>query len=168
MPNIFKLADLLSKIALFAAAMILIYAVSHILLETLLRSLFSISTHVLDEFIGFAILSITFLSLSYTLRFDGMIRVNLLTARLPQKVQHLLEALVSFTGCGLVGFFCTFLWRNFAKNWSRGAVSESVAEVPLWIPDAIVLFGAGLLCMQLFLRGVGALSPSLRTQQEAN
>jgi len=168
MSSIIKLADLLSKIALFAAAIILIYAVSHILLETLLRSLFSISTHVLDEFIGFAILSITFLSLSYTLRFDGMIRVNLLTARMPQSVQHMLESLVSFVGCGMVGFFCTFLWRNFVKNWNRGAVSESVAEVPLWIPDTVVLFGAGLLCMQLFLRGVVALSPTLREQEEVN
>ena len=60
--------DLLSLIALTCAGLILVYAVSHILLETVLRSLFDTSTHVLDEFIGFAVLSITFLSLSWTLR----------------------------------------------------------------------------------------------------
>ncbi|KKM83627.1 hypothetical protein LCGC14_1307430, partial [marine sediment metagenome] len=34
-------------------------------------------------------------------------------------------------------------------NWKRGAVSESVAEVPLWIPDAVVFVGACLLVLQL-------------------
>ena len=77
----------LSFLALICAGMILVYAVSHILLETVLRSLFDTSTHVLDEFIGFSVLSITFLSLSWTLRDGGMIQVNLLTNRLPPRGQ---------------------------------------------------------------------------------
>ncbi|MET4808174.1 TRAP transporter small permease [Limibacillus sp. MBR-115] len=167
MRTLFRIADSLSKLALALAALILVYAVAHILLETLLRSVFSISTQVLNEFIGFATLSITFLSLSYTLRADGMIRVNLVTSILPKSYQQRLEALVSFFGCGLVGFFCIFLWRNFSKNWHRGAVSESVAEVPLWIPDAIVLIGASLLVLQLFLRGVVAVYPTPDTAHTA-
>ncbi|WP_366944019.1 TRAP transporter small permease [uncultured Roseobacter sp.] len=141
--------DSLSLLALICAGVILIYAVSHILLETVLRSLFDTSTHVLDEFIGFSVLSITFLSLSWTLRDGGMIQVNLLTNRLPPRGQLWLQGVVATFGTGLGAYFCTFLWRNLVKNWNRGAVSESVAEVPLWIPDLIVFVSACLLVLQL-------------------
>ena len=144
-----RTVDAASFVALIFAATILIYAVSHILLETALRSVFDTSTHVLDEFIGFAVLSITFLSLSWTLREGGMIRVNILTDGLPRRSRQCLEFVVALSATGMGAFFCTFLWRNLAKNWKRGAVSESVAEVPLWIPDLIVFVGACLLVLQL-------------------
>ncbi len=73
MKLILRVVDLLSFVALICAGLILVYAVSHFLLETVLRSLFDTSTHVLDEFTGFAVLSITFLSLSWTLREGSMI-----------------------------------------------------------------------------------------------
>lgn len=141
--------DAVSYSALICAAAILIYAVSHILLETVMRTLFDTSTHVLDEFIGFAVLSITFLSLSWTLRDGGMIQVNLLTLRFPRRIKQVIEFIVAACATGLGAYFCTFLWRNLIKNWKRGAVSESVAEVPLWIPDAVVFAGACLLVLQL-------------------
>lgn len=144
-----RLVDALSFVALICAGGVLIYAVGHILLETVLRSVFDTSTHVLDEFIGFAVLSITFLSLSWTLRDGGMIRVNLLTDRMAPRLRLGVETAVALFATGLCGYFCTFLWRNMAKNWTRGAVSESVAEVPLWIPDMVVFAGACLLVLQL-------------------
>ena len=159
MTFLIKISDTLARGALFIAAVILVYGVCHILLETLLRSLFSTSTHVLDEFIGFAILSITFLSLAYTLRSGGMIRVSFLTTRLPRVAQRIGEVIVSWLAGGFAFYFCIFLARNFLKNWRRGAVSESVAEIPLWIPDLIVLIGASLLVLQLFLLGFIALFP---------
>lgn len=142
----------MAKTAIALAGAILVYAVCHILLETVLRSVFSTSTHVLDEFIGFAILSITFLSLAWTLRSDAMIRVNIVTLLLPARLERWLDAFVSVVAFALIGYGCSFFWRNFAKDWKRGAVSESVAEVPLWIPDLIVLVGAILLALQLLMR----------------
>ena len=146
---ILRAIDRLSFFALICAGLILVYAVSHILLETVMRSLFDKSTHVLDEFIGFAVLSITFLSLSWSLRDGAMIQVNLITNRLSSKTQNILQSLTALVATGLGAYFWTFLLRNMMKNWKRGAVSESVAEVPLWIPDLIVLIGAGLLVLQL-------------------
>ncbi|MEP3295507.1 MAG: TRAP transporter small permease [Pseudoruegeria sp.] len=160
---VLRLIDAVSYLSLICAGLILVYAVGHILLETVMRSLFDTSTHVLDEFIGFAILSITFLSLSWTLRDGSMIRVNLLTDRLPAETRMWLDAGVAFCATGLGAFFCTFLWRNLVKNWKRGAVSESVAEVPLWIPDLIVFIGASLLVMQLAAQ---ALRPFIQPQEE--
>ncbi len=155
------LTDYLSKLAMVLAAAILIYAICHILLETVLRSVFATSTYVLDEFIGFAVMSITFLSLAWTLKSNAMIRVTLLTDVLPDRVFRILEVIVSATGCMLVSGLCVFLFRNMAKDWDRGAVSVSIAEVPLWIPDLIAVVGACLLAAQLLLRVIEALAGSL-------
>ena len=152
MTPIRRAVDGLSTAAFVLAGAILVYAVCHILLEIVLRSVFAMSTHVLDEFIGFAILSITFLSLAATLRDGAMIRVNLVLSLLPPVARRWFEAAASLTATLLVLGALRFFWRNFLKDWNRGAVSESVAEVPLWIPGAIVCLGAGLLALQLLLR----------------
>lgn len=148
------LADWISRAAMALAAVILIYAVGHILLETVLRSLFSTSTNVLDEFIGFAVMSITFLSLAWTLRTGAMIRVTLLTDKLPDGLYRGLEAIVAATGFAAVAGISVLLFRNMEKDWVRGAVSTSIAEVPLWIPGLIAFVGAALLAAQLLLRTI--------------
>lgn len=160
------LADYLSKLAMVLAATILIYAVCHILLETVLRSVFATSTYVLDEFIGFAVMAITFLSLAWTLKSNAMIRVTLLTDVLPDRVFRILEAIVSTTGCLLVSGLCIFLFRNMAKDWDRGSVSASIAEVPLWIPGLIAFVGASLLAAQLLLRAIEAIAGCLERSTE--
>lgn len=147
-----RLADRLAQAELALAGCILVYAVGHILLETVLRSLFATSTYVLDEFIGFAVLSITFLSLAWTLRCGAAIRVSLVTELLPAAARRWVETAVALVGFATIAGLCAIFWRNLAKDWMRGAVSESVAEVPLWIPDLIVLAGASLLALQLLVR----------------
>lgn len=161
------ITDALSKAALVLAATILIYSVAHILLETVLRSVFATSTYVLDEFIGFAILSITFLSLAWTLRTGSMIRVMLITDVLPGWARRAAEFVVSATACVLVTSGCVFFFHNFLKDWQRGAVSESIAEVPLWIPGLVVVVGASLLALQLFVRSLAVLLGEMDAESEA-
>jgi TRAP-type C4-dicarboxylate transport system permease small subunit len=157
---------MISKAAIGLAAFILIYAVCHILLETVLRSVFATSTHVLDEFIGFAVMSITFLSLAWTLRSGAMIRVTLFTEKLPDSALRILESLVATVGFLAVSGLSTFLLRNMAKDWERGSVSNSVAEIPLWIPGLIAFAGAALLAAQLLMRAIGTiLEPFERESQ---
>ncbi|WP_282042430.1 TRAP transporter small permease [Halomonas alimentaria] len=152
-----KLADWISKAGITLAAVILIYSVCHTLLEIILRSVFDSSTYVLDEFIGFAVMSITFLSLSWTLRSGAMIRVTLLTDALPDKVFRFLEGLVAIVGFAMVSGISIFLFKSMMKDWIRGAVSASIAEVPLWIPGLIAFIGAVMLAMQLLLRALSTL-----------
>ena len=42
-----------------------------------------------------------------------------------------------------------FFWNSVQRNYARGSVSETSAEIPLWIPEAIMLFG--LLTFQIQL-----------------
>ncbi len=72
--------------------------------------------------------------------------MNPLTERLPASAKLWLNVLVASIAIGLGAYFCMFFRRNLVKNWKRGAISESVAEVPLWIPDTIVFVGACWTC----------------------
>lgn len=144
-----RFVTLLSDMGVCVAACILLYSVSHILLETFLRSVFSISTHVLDEFIGFAIVSITFMTLGRAMKEGAMIRVNILSNILSERYRFLLESIISLVACLSFSFITFYFIKIFLKDFKRGAVSASVAEVPLWIPDLVIVTGAVILVLQL-------------------
>lgn len=42
------------------------------------------------------------------------------------------------------------IYEIILRNWTRGSVSESIAEVPLWIPVGAVWLGLIFLMLQLF------------------
>jgi len=133
------------------AGVILILMIGHILLEIVLRSFFDTSTFVLDEFVGYAIASMTFLTLAYALKDGSLIRVNLLIGRLYGPSRRVLEISSSSLAFVLFSYILYFFFRTWKRDWDRGAVSGSIAEVPLWIPEGIVLIGLFLFVMQLLV-----------------
>ncbi|QUX90472.1 TRAP transporter small permease [Marinomonas sp. A3A] len=135
-----------------ALAMLLIaYLLCHILLEIVLR-LFGTSTYVLDEFVGYAIATITFLGLGYSLERNGLIKVNILSDRLPEKYHWILDSFISLVSFAMF-FWVSYYWYiNVARSFKRNVTSESIAETPLWIPEGMVLVGLTLLCLTLFVR----------------
>lgn len=135
--------------ACFSAIMV-VYMVVHIIVEITARYFFSTSTFVLDEFVGYALAGVIFPSLGYAMESGSMIRVNLFLPHFPPAVRRFLE---------FVGVLCTFLimlvaawvfWLSVVRNWSRGARSETMAAVPLWIPESIAALGISIFCLQLF------------------
>ncbi|TDP01837.1 TRAP transporter small permease [Marinomonas balearica] len=133
-------------------AMLLIgYLLCHILLEITLR-LFGTSTYVLDEFVGYAIATITFLGLGYSLENNGLIKVNILSDHLPEKHHWLLDLIISFLTFSLFSWISYYWYFNVSRSFKRNITSESIAETPLWIPESMVLIGLGILCFTLFVR----------------
>ncbi len=136
----------------YLAGVILVLMVGHVLLEIVLRTFFATSTYVLDEFVGYGVAAMTFLSTAYALRNGALIRVNILLDALPgggvgRRSIELLCVLLTMSACGLIAvFFGNSAWRHF----TRGTVSETVAEVPMWIPEGFVLVGLVILELELF------------------
>lgn len=139
----------LSRLAGQFSAVLLIGMVLHILLEIVLRSFFDSSTFVLDEFVGYGVAAMTFLSLGYTLNEGALIRVNILISRLGARPRLGVEIFSVAVTLGLTVFIAAYYWRSVARNWRREAVSESIAEIPLWIPEGLVLLGMVLFAIQL-------------------
>lgn len=131
------------------SAALLVGMVLHILTEIVLRSFFASSTHVLDEFVGYGVAAMTFLSLGYALNEGSLIRVNILLSRTRGTPRIGLEIFSAAVTLAMTIFITAYFWRSVARNWNREAVSESIAEIPLWIPEGLVLVGMILFAIQL-------------------
>lgn len=131
--------------------LLIVYVLCHILLEIVLR-LFGTSTYVLDEFVGYAVATATFLGLGYSLERGGLIKVSILSDRLPEKYHWILELIVSALSFALFSWISYYWYINVWRDFKRGTTSESIAATPLWIPEGMVLIGLGLLCFTLFTR----------------
>jgi TRAP-type C4-dicarboxylate transport system permease small subunit len=141
----------LAKLAAWLSAGILVYMVLHILFEIFLRVFFSKSTYVLDEFVAYATAAITFLCLAYSLHDNSLIRVNMLLNRVRGKTRLILELFSVSTMFVLVVLVTYYFWtKTFWRDLIRGTVSESIAEVPLWIPELFALVGLWLFGLQVF------------------
>ena len=139
----------LSTLGAWLACAILVGMVGHILVEIVLRTLFDSSTYVLDEFVGYGVAATTFLALGYSLEQGTLIRVNLLLGRLEGATLRVFEAGAALAALFVVAVLIRFFWQGVSRSWERGRVSSSIAEVPMWIPEGLVLLGLGIFWLQL-------------------
>ncbi|MFD1910912.1 TRAP transporter small permease subunit [Halodurantibacterium flavum] len=142
-------ADFLARMGAYLASAVLVGMVGLILWEIVLRSVFHTSTFVMDEFVGYGVASVTFMALAHAVGQGQIIRVGLLIERVPPGPRRWLESLSAVIGLVTVTVLIYFFWLRVARAWTRGSVSNSVAQVPMWIPEAVVMGGLGLLWLQL-------------------
>lgn len=144
-----RFATLVNRSAAAISGLLLVYILVHILYEIVLRVGFDSSTFVLDEFVGYAVAAMTFLSLGYALDTASLIRVDLVLGRLTPKPRRGMELFCIAVTFAATVFCAWWVGHDVLRNWTRGAVSESVAEVPLWIPVGAVWLGLLLFSLQL-------------------
>lgn len=129
--------------------LLIVYILGHILLEIVLR-MFGTSTYVLDEFVGYAVATLTFLGLGYSLERGSLIRVGLIIERIPSSKRWLFDLFATVTSLAMFAWIYSYWQTNVLRSFKRGTTSESIMETPLWIPQGLVLVGLGLLCFTLF------------------
>lgn len=139
----------ISRLAGALAGLLLIAMVGHIMLEIILRAFFDNSTFVLDEFVGYGVAAVTFLSMGYTLEHGELIRVNLLLSRLSARWRRIVELGCSFACLIALTFISWFVFLRVARHVERGTVSSTLAEVPMWIPEGVILLGLLLFSIQM-------------------
>ncbi|WP_230389737.1 TRAP transporter small permease subunit [Vibrio nitrifigilis] len=143
----------INRLAIAIASLLVVYILCHILLEITLR-LFGSSTYVLDEFVGYAVATLTFLALGYSLEHEQLIRVSFVLDLLPKTHRWILDFITSFLA---TVFFCwidTIWWSTVSRNFTRGTTSQSLAATPLWVPQGLVLVGISILCLTLISRAL--------------
>lgn len=160
----------LAQILAFLSAVLLVLMVCHVLIEIILRNIFFSSTYVLDEFVGYAVAAITFNSLGYALERDALIRVNLLlsaVSRSPRIVGVLehIAVVLTLAVVGLAGY--QFFW-SIVRSYNRGATSETVAEVPMWMPETLMLVGLTAFWLLLFSRFACMIAGLTKQELERN
>lgn len=157
-----------NRAAAVLSAVLLVYLFSHIIFEIILRR-FAMSTFVLDEFVGYTVAAMTFLSLAYTLDTGGLIRVDLVVGNARGRLRRWIELFCIGSTFAVSVFVVYWIGRDLLRNINRGAVSESIAEVPLWLPLSAVWVGVLLFSFQLFVYflRVAAGGPVVRGPEEA-
>ena len=156
----------LAKAAAYFSAVVLIEMVLHILLEIILRTFFYKSTYVLDEFVTYSVVCITFLCMAYTLHGNKLIRVELFISKVSGSWNKALELFGNLVALTLSCYFMYYFWiKIFWRDFSRGRVSSSIAEFPLWIPEIVAMIGFSLFIFQLC---VIILSILFKTEQKTN
>ncbi|WP_313136654.1 TRAP transporter small permease [Paracoccus jeotgali] len=146
----------LSTVGGILAALIMAFMTLHILYEITLRSFFNSSTYVLDEFVGYGVAAMTFLALGDAVSKRALIQVTFLIdwVRAPVIKLMLRLACIGLTG-GLVIFLSLQFWKTISRNFARGATSETMAQVPLWIPESLLLAGLVIFGIQLLADALG-------------
>lgn len=127
-----------------AGVAILVGIAGLILTEIVLRALFSRSTQIVEEYVGYGLGAMIFLSLAQALRSGALVRVDLVVGRLPRAVRRWLEVALALAAAAAVGFLMRYLWTSVDRLYQRGTLSVTLARTPLWIPEAVMLTGMGL------------------------
>lgn len=121
------------------------------------------------DFSGFMLAGATFLALAHTLRAGGHIRVNLITARLSERMQFFAEGFVLSVATALIGYATWYMGALVAESIHYGDVSNGIIPVALWIPQSVAAFGVGLLLVAIihtFVDLLQAGKPVLSTPDE--
>lgn len=148
-PSVLRMVRRASDAGMVLACLLLVLAVSHVLTEIIAREFFRTSTHMLDELIGYAVCGITFFSLSYCVRQGAMVRVNMLTQHAGRRLGRWIEIVTAMATLLVTSLLIYYSSLSVIRNLDRGAKSETIAAVPLWIPEGFMLIGLILLALEL-------------------
>ena len=138
-----------SRYGAYLAAAICVYMLCHILLEIVVRSFFGTSTFCMDEFVGYSVGTMAFLSLGYSLETGALIRVNLLLKRIKGKPRRAVELFCAVMTLAAISVPITYFFISVKRFYIRGTTSATWADVPTWIPEAFFLVGMCLFWVQL-------------------
>ncbi|MDA8586065.1 TRAP transporter small permease [Rhodobacteraceae bacterium] len=135
--------------AMWVSSALLVYMVVHINLEIILRVFFDTSTFSMDEFVGYAVGSMTFLALAHTFQQRKHVRVTVLQGYATGRFAIAVELICIALTFGITLFLARYIWRTLARDFSRGTVSPTLTETPIWLIDAAIFLGLSLFLIQL-------------------
>jgi len=155
--KLIKLLDGLSGAGGWLSGILMVLALFLVIGEIVVRSFFSSTLYVTDEYSGYLMAMLTFTGLAYTLRERGHIRMMFLPHVLKGKTHTLFNM-----ACYVVGFlFCaaltSYTWDFFWDSVVSESRSMQISETYLAIPQAFLPLGSLLMTLQFlaeFLKGI--------------
>ncbi|TWG96415.1 TRAP-type mannitol/chloroaromatic compound transport system permease small subunit [Mesorhizobium sp. J18] len=137
---------------------ILLAMLTMISVEVFMRTVLNYSWEGTDEYGGYLLVALTFISLSVTLARGGFHQMQLVRIRLSPRqiivldtVMHVLSLL----------FMIILVWqfsRMGLQSWRNGDMSMTAIRTPLWMPRAVMVIGSLALCYTLvrfIISGIG-------------
>jgi len=140
-----EITGYLSAVAIFCASLLLTY-------EVVFRYVFNTPTIWEIEASVFLLLFSAFVGVSFVLKNDACINIDIIKSKLSVKTQMLLDTVTS-----IVAFlFCVAMtykaWPMWWESYDLGWKSESLWAPPLWIPYFFLPLGFTLLSAQYIVK----------------
>ncbi len=156
MERLARFIDRLSAVGGWIAAAAVAAIVVLVTIEIVARSLFGKSTQITDEICGYLNVTVLFLGMAMSLRDGANVRVEIFYERLQGKAALLIRWLIVLVSLTYMAIATAILLRYVGYSYSRGLVSTTIAQTPLWLPQGIMIVGSMLLALQFaafLLRG---------------
>ena len=144
-----------AAVALIAACAILSYSV-------LSRALYHAANYWQDEAAVFLLVGATFMTAAYVQGQRGHIGIEAFVGLLSPAANRIRLWLVDVASLLFCAFFAWKSWTLAHEAWADGQVSNSMWSPPLAIPYGLMACGMTLLCVQILLQIVIALTGNAR------
>ncbi|MHC1761093.1 MAG: TRAP transporter small permease subunit [Negativicutes bacterium] len=148
MEKFVRLCDRLSVGCGVASGFLMIVSTLLVLTEILVRSAFSKTLYITEEYSGYMIAAMTFLALAYTLKDKSHIRMTFLHTIAKGKAKVWVDIFafsVGFVFCSLLTYTTVDLFWDSAVTASR---SMQISQTYLAIPQFFMPFGVLVMAMQ--------------------
>ena len=157
--------EALSKTGGFAAALLLIAAMTVMCQMILMRYLFRSPTIWQTEFVVFTATAAIFIGAPYVLMKKGHVGVDVIELILSSANRRRLQCVGAVLGL----MFCCLMAIASAiyvvEAWEGGWTTSTIAAIPLWIPATPMLVGFILLCLQYLVEIMKLVNPQLLGQE---
>jgi len=144
-----KLSDKLSDVMAKISAVILGLMSILILVEIFIWNLFEKTTLIADEYSAYGLAAIIFMGAGYCLKEKSHIRITLILGFLPQKTARFITFFSTLITTVFMGYLWWYLFKMVKSTIRYESTSGTLTNTPLWIPQAIMLVGAGCFFIQL-------------------
>lgn len=118
-------------------------------IEVVGRALFHFSLQISDDFGGYLLVAMTFLSLAYCQVTNAFHKIELVQGRLQPRGRALLSLVFLFVSIVFVALVTWYLAIFAYDAWKSGDTAPSFVETPMWIPQITMPIGMGLLLVSL-------------------
>lgn len=129
-----------------------------ILVEIFLWNTLQKTTLISDEYSAYGLAAIILLGAGYCLKEKGHIRITLVLGLLPEKLSRTIAFLATVVTTLFMGYLWWYLFKMVSATYRYNSTSGTLTNTPLWIPQAVMLFGA----LGFFIQFVGT---TIRTYQ---
>jgi TRAP-type C4-dicarboxylate transport system permease small subunit len=151
---VLDVADAVSGVALVAAMVL-------IMVEVITRYVIAHPFTLADEYSGYALVILTFLSLASTMNKGGHIRITFAVQPMPGKISNWLRLVTLIVGLGWVGLAFVVSTEWVIDSFRRGMKSISTLMTPLGYPRMVIPIGL-LLLFFAFVLAIGKVIRAIR------
>ncbi|MCZ4291504.1 TRAP transporter small permease subunit [Hoeflea alexandrii] len=151
MARFLTLIDRLSRLAELAAV-VLIFGYCALMLTEVVARAQAKSFSFTWEFSQYAMAAIFALASGSALRTAVHVRITLVTEKLPENLGKWIDVLANLAALVIVATIVLAMWTKTSTSFERNTLATSVTKTPLWVPQALVLWGFAQLWLDLLAR----------------